>query len=89
METEDDYVVMRSISQTIGLTSHQLGKRLQDAGLRDRSGDPTTEAREHGWIMPYRLQCGLTAYKWNRQKVLDWWKSNQSSEPVKQEKRSE
>lgn len=78
MQSEDEYVVMRWIAKTIGLTSHQLGQRLQDAGLRDRSGDPTTEARTNGWVMPYRLDCGLTAYKWNRDKVLLWWK-NQAS----------
>jgi hypothetical protein len=78
MQSEDEYLVMRSIAKIIGLTSHQLGKHLQDAGLRDSSGDPTNEARANGWIMPYRLDCGLTAYKWNREKVLLWWK-NQAS----------
>jgi len=45
----------------------------------------------NGWVMPYRLDCGLTAYKWNREKVLLWWKKRHQAatpEPVKG-KRSE
>jgi hypothetical protein len=87
MEDDNDYVVMRSIAQTINLTSHQLGKSLQDAGLRDASGEPTMKAKLGDWIKPYRLKCGLTAFKWNREKVLEWWKKRPQATETKQDTR--
>lgn len=87
MENDNDYEVMRSIARTINMTSHQLGKSLQEAGLRDASGEPTMRARVHDWIKPYRLDCGLTAFKWNRKKVLEWWKKRTEAAQTKKDTR--
>lgn len=75
----DDYAVMRFIAKTLGTTSHVLGRCLRAAGLRDGSGAPTILAKSAGWAIPYRLDCGLTAYKWHRTSVQELWYAGDNS----------
>ena len=45
---DEDFAVMRTISEQIGLTSFQLGKVLKKDGLRDGDGSPSMTAMAVG-----------------------------------------
>ena len=68
----DQFLVMREIAPGLNTTSHQLGRYLTAAGLRE-NGRPSPLAFQEGWVMPYTLECGITSWKWRRQRVLNWW----------------
>jgi hypothetical protein len=62
---EGTFSTMREIGIDIGLTSHQVGKALIDAGYRTPDGQPSDEARSEGVVMPYTIyNNGQKAYRW-------------------------
>ena len=59
------FSTMREIGIDIGLTSHQVGKALLDAGYRTLDGQPTDSAKSEGVVMPYTIfNNGQKAYRW-------------------------
>ncbi len=79
----DDFLVMREIAPGLNTTSHQLGRYLTTDGLRE-NGRPSPLAFQEGWVMPYKLDCGITSWKWSLQRVLDWWQKR-SQQPKNQQ----
>jgi hypothetical protein len=51
-----DYITMTEIGEVLGLTSHQVGKRLKKLGLRTPEGRPSQAA----------FTSKLVAQKWTR-----------------------
>ena len=41
-----DYMSMKEIGVQLGMTSHQVGRRLKELGLRSSAGKPTRKAFE-------------------------------------------
>lgn len=46
---DNSYAPMRDIGKEFGLTSHQLGRLLTEAGFR-AGGKPTAKAFQAGWV---------------------------------------
>ncbi len=64
-----EYKTMREIGAEIGLTSHQVGRRLTALGLRvDRKPSPT--ARQEMWVEQYWSRDGVNySWAWDAEKV--------------------
>jgi hypothetical protein len=44
-----EYWTMKELGEALGLTSHQVGKRLKAMGLRTRDGRPSQKAFANGY----------------------------------------
>ncbi len=58
-----DYMTMREIGQVFGTTSHKVGKKLKEIGLRTLSGKPSRTAFEGG-LCDQRWTQDMTHYCW-------------------------
>lgn len=58
------FLTVRWIGMPYKLSSHKVNLVLLNNGLIDSNRLPTKKAR--GRYEPYQLQCGLTAYRWDR-----------------------
>lgn len=59
---DSSFAPMRDIGKEFGLTSHQLGRILADAGFRDE-GKPTAKAFQAGWVRQRFAPDGVN-YMW-------------------------
>ena len=57
------YQTMKEIGMPLGLTSHQVGKRLKQLGLRTAEGRPSREAFARG-LVNRRWSPGGVNYLW-------------------------
>jgi hypothetical protein len=58
-----DYVTMKDLGQELGLSSHQIGRKLKDLGLRTDDGRPSNLA----------FDCGFVAQKWTQDHTHYLW----------------
>jgi hypothetical protein len=58
-----DYMTMREIGWEFGTTSHKVGKKLKELGLRTSDGRPSRQAFEAG-LCDQRWAPGMENYLW-------------------------
>ena len=66
-----DYKTMREIGKLLGTTSHKVGKRLKELGLRTEAGKPSRRAFEAGlcnqrWTQDMMNYC----WAWKREETI-------------------
>jgi len=71
-----NYVVLRTIAKDLNTTSHGLGQLLCSLGYRYHDGCPTGVAMESLMAQKYTLACGLDAWSWDYQQVMDLCKKH-------------
>ena len=64
------YVTMRQIGKVLKVSSHVVGQKLKDVGLRDALGHPTEKAREGGFTKPVLFQERFALDLWHLDKAL-------------------
>jgi hypothetical protein len=69
--TTNQYIPMRDIGTAVGMTSHQIGRKLKQLGLRTQDGKPTRVAFEkklcaQRWAAHGRGYC----WAWDVTRVL-------------------
>jgi hypothetical protein len=78
-KNDDTFSTMREIGHDTGLTSHQVGKALLDAGYRTEDGQPSDLAKQQHVVKPYTIyNNGKKAYRWLESKVrpiAEAWKT--------------
>jgi hypothetical protein len=66
-----DYWTMREIGMRLGLTSHQVGRRLKELGLRTPEGRPSRRAFEAGLCGQRRAPDGEHyVWGWDGERAL-------------------
>lgn len=63
------YVNQTELGKLFGGTSHDVGRWLDEIGLRSE-GRPTRRALQGGYVSTASLQCGGFYYKWDREKTI-------------------
>lgn len=70
------YWTMKELGKVVGLSSHQVGRKLKELGLRTTEGRPSQEAFEKGWVAPRWTADGQHyLWAWDKAKALDMLKS--------------
>ena len=64
------YVTMRQLGTTLGVSSHVVGRKLKQIGLREEDGQPSAKAREGGFTKLIRCQETFLLDLWNQDKTL-------------------
>ena len=69
--SDEVFLTMRDIGGEVGLTSHQVGRKLKDLGLRTEEGRPSQSAFSGGFCAQKWTQDHANyIWAWNRVKVL-------------------
>ena len=61
--SDEVYQTMKQIGASLGLSSHQVGRKLKDLGLREDNGRPSKLA----------FDCGFVAQKWTQDGTKYLW----------------
>lgn len=64
------YVTMRDLGTLLGVSSHAVGRKLKEVGLRDSEGQPTEKAKTGGFIKSVFLQETFPLIVWQLEKTL-------------------
>jgi hypothetical protein len=64
------YLSMREIGEQLGVTSHVVGRKLKEAGLRTQEGNPSAEAIEGGYTKAVQMYETFPLYVWHQEKTL-------------------
>ena len=73
---EEIYSTMRAIGKLLGLSSHQVGRRLKQLGLRTDEGRPSQVAFDKGYVEPKWTADGQRyLWAWHQAKTLSILKS--------------
>jgi hypothetical protein len=59
----DEFWTMKEIGQVFGLSSHVIGRKLKELGLRTAAGKPSRSAFRDGYC-DQRWDADLTNYCW-------------------------
>lgn len=71
----NEYKSMREIGKHFGATSHEVGKWLQNLGLRDANKEPTPRAVDEEWIAKLpSTQPGTWFYGWHEKRTIELFK---------------
>ena len=65
----NDFVTMRDLGKELGLTSHQIGRKLKDLGLRTDEGRPSQLAFDAGFVAQKWAADGQH-YLWSWHRIL-------------------
>jgi hypothetical protein len=68
--TMNEFWTMKELGGALGLTSHQVGKRLKQLGLRNEAEKPTKAAFEGGYCRQRWTQDAYYLGAWDADKVL-------------------
>lgn len=82
---QKDFVTVRWIGKPHGLSSHKVNLLLFEQGYLSANKVPTAKGR--GYAEQYRLDCGLFAYKWDRDFVTGLIEANKQPAPVAKAKK--
>lgn len=70
------YVTMKELGKLVGLSSHQIGRKLKELGLRTPEGRPSQLAFQEDWVAPRWAPDGAHyLWAWDREKTLSKLKS--------------
>ena len=61
--THEEYWTMKEIGTLFGLSSHKIGNKLKDMGLRTREGKPSHRAFDEG-LVQQRWDDDRPVYLW-------------------------
>jgi hypothetical protein len=60
---ENEFLIMREIGKLFGTTSHVIGRKLKELGLRDDNGKPSWTAFQGGYCQR-RWTRNMARYNW-------------------------
>ncbi len=67
----NEFCTMKEIGQAFGVTSHAIGKRLKEIGLRTMDGKPSREAFDEGYCEPHWTHDGKHyCWAWDKSKTM-------------------
>jgi hypothetical protein len=67
----NNYATMKEIGSHLGLSSHQVGRRLKELGLRTQEGKPSQKAFQNGYCAQRWSQDGMNyLWAWHEEKTL-------------------
>ena len=70
--TTEEFWTMKEIGAMCGITSHKVGKKLKEAGLRTPDGKPSQRAFDQGYVKKRwgfeRLE--IYNWTWHKDKVI-------------------
>lgn len=75
LAANNPFATMRQLGSMFGVSSHVIGKKLKEAGLRTPLGDPSQEARVGGYVKHVRRDDGICFWAWNVEKTTAVLKS--------------
>ena len=61
---------MRELGKQIGVTSHVVGRKLKEIGLRTAEGKPSARAIEGGYTKPAQMFETFLLDVWQEEKTL-------------------
>jgi hypothetical protein len=64
------YLSMRQIGTILGVSSHVVGRKLKEVGLRDSEGHPTERARTGNFVQLVFFQESFAFHVWHEKKTL-------------------
>jgi hypothetical protein len=64
------FVTMRKIGTLLRVSSHVVGRKLKEIGLRDADGEPTQEARTNGLTTSVIVDGRFVLNLWHQHKTL-------------------
>jgi hypothetical protein len=68
----DEFWTMQEIGAIFGVTSHLVGKRLKEIGLRTDDGKPSRAAFDGGFCAPHWTKDGLNyCWAWEKTKTIE------------------
>jgi len=79
------FLTARWIGMPYEFSGQKVNLLLFEKGLIDSDRIPTPKAR--GKVQAYKLECGLTAYKWDRDFVGALIEEHQKANPPQKKKR--
>ena len=65
-----DHLTQKQLGEIFGVSSHQIGRWLQDLGLKNGSS-PASTAWNKGFVKKVTLDIGTTFPVWHRLKTMD------------------
>jgi hypothetical protein len=74
---ENEYLTMREIGKSFGVTSHRVGKALKDLGYRNEKGQPSQRAFDEAFVAQRWAEDRPEIYlwAWHGRKTTDLLKS--------------
>lgn len=81
----EKFLTARWIGKSHGMSSHKVNLLLFENGYLSANKVPTAKAK--GFAQQYRLDCGLFAYKWDRDFVSRLIEKDTKPEPAPKAKR--
>ena len=64
------YVTMRQIGKILGVSSHVVGRKLKEVGLRDEDGQPSVRAKDSGFTKADFVEETYRLTLWHQEKSL-------------------
>ena len=64
------FATMRDIGKQLGVSSHAIGRKLKEIGLRTAEGKPSTRALEGGFTKTVRFNETFPMNVWNQDKTM-------------------
>lgn len=64
------YLSMRELGEQLGVTSHVVGRKLKEVGLRTQEGNPSAKAVIGGYTKPVQMHETFSLDVWNEEKTL-------------------
>jgi hypothetical protein len=65
------YMSMRQLGAILGVSSHVVGRKLKEVGLRTTDGKPTQTARDSGFVKTAVMQEGFYFDIWHSEQTLN------------------
>lgn len=64
------FVTMRQLGTWLGVSSHVVGRKLKEVGLRNSEGRPTEKAKADGFTKSVFVEETFPLIVWNEEKIL-------------------
>lgn len=64
------YLSMRELGTILNVTSHVVGRKLKECGLRTPEGNPSSKAIEGGYTKAVQMYETFPLYVWHQEKTL-------------------
>lgn len=65
-----EYLTQTQLGEIFGITSHQVGRKLKEAGLRTATNQPSPSAFAGGWVKQVTVDGACTFSTWSKEKVV-------------------
>ena len=69
-QASTQYLTMRQIGKLFGVSSHVVGRKLKEVGLRDAEGHPTERAKESGYTKTVFVEERFSLTLWHQERAL-------------------